>query len=166
MSDDRSSGPVHTFTDLCERPLGTGDYLRLTRDRMSLALIGVPDLATAGAEPLQRFATLIAIVYDRDIRLDVVAASAPDAMRAAGRPPADTERTLSRLSMLRAGASSVAGFDTPLVPRGYSTSGRTGSTTRDCAVTAGEVRVPARCCAAGGRGFRCVVRRCGTVSGG
>lgn len=95
-----SGTATFTFAELCERPLGIREYLRLAEDFDSIRLIAVPDLATAERDPLMRLCNLIDVLYDRDQQLDVQAAAAPERMIEAGQPPYDAARTLSRLSTL------------------------------------------------------------------
>lgn len=91
---------VFTFAELCERPLGTNEYLQLAEDFDSIKLIAVPDLATASLNSLMRLCNLVDVFYFRDRRLDVEAHAEPERMREAIEPPPDMARTLSRLATL------------------------------------------------------------------
>lgn len=99
VATDRGTA-TFTFAELCGRPLGTREYLRLAEDFGRIGLIAVPDLALADREPLMRLCNLIDVLYDRDRQLDVESAAAPERMRDASRPPDDAARTLSRLATL------------------------------------------------------------------
>ncbi|MDL9981500.1 cell division protein ZapE [Microbacterium candidum] len=88
------------FHDLCGRALGTAQYLWLAEWFETVVLEDVPDLATVGRDPLARFANLVDVLYDRDVRLRVCAAAIPERMLDAVDPPRDAPRTLSRLSAL------------------------------------------------------------------
>lgn len=90
-----------TFADLCERPLGTHQYLWLADNFDSIAMTTVPDLASADRDPLMRLANLVDILHDRDIRLDVESAGPPERILDASSPPHDVARTLSRLTSLQ-----------------------------------------------------------------
>lgn len=89
-----------TFAELCGRPWSTSDYLILLRGIDGIALTDVPSPQVLAREPAQRFANLVDVVCDRDIRLDVFAAGPPDELRFAPSPPLDVGRTLSRLALL------------------------------------------------------------------
>ena len=90
-----------TFAELCERPLGTREYLALTERFREITLRDVPDLAHADREPLRRLGSLVDICCDRDVVLHIVSWGTPrDILRAQPSPP-DAARTFSRLSMLR-----------------------------------------------------------------
>lgn len=89
-----------TFEELCERPLGTREYLRLAEDFAGIQLIGVPDLATASPSSLMRLCNLVDVLYHRDQQFDVEALAEPERMREAFAPPHDAPRTLSRLATL------------------------------------------------------------------
>lgn len=89
-----------TFTELCERPLGIREYLRLAEDFDRIRLVAVPDLASAERDPLMRLSNLIDVLYDRDQQLDVQAVAAPERMLEARQPPYDAARILSRLATL------------------------------------------------------------------
>ncbi|ALJ20215.1 cell division protein ZapE [Microbacterium sp. No. 7] len=89
-----------TFAELCDRPLGTGEYLRLADRFARIRVLAVPDLSSVGCDPLTRLCRLVDVLYDRDRRLDVRAAGAPRRMLDAREPPLDAARTLSRLAML------------------------------------------------------------------
>lgn len=87
-----------TFAALCEAPWSTSDYLALLSRHESVVVHDVPDPALLGREPGQRFANLVDVAYDRDVRFTVHAAGAPGRLVAAGFPPLDVARTVSRLS--------------------------------------------------------------------
>ncbi|GAB05623.1 cell division protein ZapE [Gordonia amarae] len=91
-----------TFTEICERPIGTRQYLWLAHHFNAITIVEVPDLATADRDALMRLTNLIDVLYDRDIRVDVHAAGPPDRLLDAQPPPLDAARTVSRLATLRA----------------------------------------------------------------
>jgi len=90
-----------TFAELCERPVGSHQYLWLADSFESITITGVPDLASAERDPLMRLANLVDILHDRNIRLDVHSAGPPGRILDAPAPPPDVARTLSRLGSLR-----------------------------------------------------------------
>lgn len=93
-----------TFAELCERPLGIREYLRLAEEFESIRLIAVPDLALSERDPLLRLCNLIDLLYDRDQRFDVEAVTVPERILEARQPPHDAARALSRLAALSGAA--------------------------------------------------------------
>jgi len=94
---------VFTFAQLCEAAVGAHQYLWLAERFRRITVTGMPDPAVIRREPLARFAVLVDVLHDRDVRLDVQADGAPDRLHAAAAPPRDLPRTLSRLRLLRRG---------------------------------------------------------------
>jgi len=103
--DARDGGAVHLhFDDLCDAPTSTGDALELAERYRTLVLAGVPALSTVGEQARRRFADLVDVCWDRDVRLVVRSATPPrEALDAGVR---DRERLVSRLSLLRGDAPS------------------------------------------------------------
>lgn len=104
--DDGDAEPaVHLhFAELCERPTSVGDLLELTDRYRTVVLAGVPAPAAAGQDPWRRFADLVDVCWDRDVRLVVLAAEEPRCVL--DLPITDRDRMLSRVSLLPASASS------------------------------------------------------------
>lgn len=104
VSETGGAGPGErlstTFAELCERPWSLSDYIDLLGDAPSLDLTETPDPAIMEREPAQRFANLVDVACDRDVRLDVYSAAGPERLHVAAHPPLDVNRTLSRLSLL------------------------------------------------------------------
>lgn len=92
------------FTDLCDAPTSTGDALELAERFRTLVLAGVPSLASVGEQARRRFADLVDVCWDRDVRLVVRSTAAPDEVLDA--QVRDRERLVSRLSLLRGHAPS------------------------------------------------------------
>ncbi|MFJ8011269.1 cell division protein ZapE [Streptomyces sp. NPDC096339] len=89
------------FDVLCETATGVPDYLTLAERFTTLVLDGVPPLAEASADGRQRFANLVDVACDRDLRL-VLIGSDPLADLPAGHSlMRDLDRTASRLAMLQ-----------------------------------------------------------------
>ncbi|MFF3677797.1 cell division protein ZapE [Streptomyces sp. NPDC002120] len=89
------------FRELCEGRTSVPDYLALTDRFDTLVLDGVPPLLSCTPDARQRFANLVDVCSDRDVRLfllgtDPLAGLAEDSalMR-------DLDRTASRLALLR-----------------------------------------------------------------
>lgn len=90
-----------TFAQLCEHPVSVHDYLGLARQYEHWRLLGVPAPEDIDDQSFQRFAFLVDVLVDADLRLDVTAALPLDDWAGPGRLPRDADRFLSRLSLLR-----------------------------------------------------------------
>jgi cell division protein ZapE len=88
-----------TFADLCEKPLGSIDYLALARGFHTVILDGIPVLDFNRRNETKRFITLIDILYEHHVKLIVSAAAAPQALYFAerGHEAFEFDRTVSRL---------------------------------------------------------------------
>ncbi|HLH89552.1 MAG TPA: cell division protein ZapE [Xanthobacteraceae bacterium] len=89
-----------TFAELCERPLGAIDYLRLAREFHALVLDHVPVMELAQRNEAKRFIALIDTLYDNAVKLVASAAAEPfDLYRADdGYEVQEFRRTASRLT--------------------------------------------------------------------
>jgi cell division protein ZapE len=88
------------FAQLCERRLSSSDLLALA-DRYSTWIVSsVPQLSSRPADAQQRFANLIDIAHDRDIKLTLICDVPPDALLDGELLVPDTERIASRLQLL------------------------------------------------------------------
>jgi len=92
------------FADLCDRPLGSRDYLAITHQYHTLMIDNVPRFERTGSNAAKRFILLIDTLYDRGARL---AASFAAPLRELSRDP-DTafefQRCVSRLEEMRSDA--------------------------------------------------------------
>jgi cell division protein ZapE len=86
------------FADLCEAPLGTGDYAAIARAFHTVILDDIPAIADGRRDVARRFINLIDILYDDGVKLVASAAGEPDALYRAFR------RTASRLTEMRSEA--------------------------------------------------------------
>jgi cell division protein ZapE len=86
-----------SFEEICERPLGSLDYLALTDVVQVVMIDRVPRLTTHQRNAARRFVTLVDTLYDRRIGLIVSADAAPDALYIAGDGADLFQRTASRL---------------------------------------------------------------------
>ena len=93
-----------SFADLCEKPLGAADYLRLAHAYHTLLLSGVPALGPDNRNEARRLVTLIDTLYDNGVRLIASAAAAPDKLYPKGDGAKLFERTASRLMEMRSEA--------------------------------------------------------------
>ena len=66
-----------TFADLCERPLGALDYLRIAREFHAIVLDGVPVMGYEQRNEAKRFIALIDTLYDNAVKLVASAAAEP-----------------------------------------------------------------------------------------
>jgi len=87
-----------TFEALCAGRTSTGDALELADRYGTVVLAGVPRLATVPPDARRRFADLVDVLWDRDVRLVVLAAGSPGQVLDAD--VRDRERVVSRLSLL------------------------------------------------------------------
>ncbi len=86
-----------TFSDLCEKPLGAGDYLTLVQHYGSLFLDNIPAMGPEKRDAARRFINLIDAIYDTRTKLICSAAVEPAGLYTAGDGALDFERTVSRL---------------------------------------------------------------------
>ena len=92
-----------TFAELCEAPLGAGDYLAIAARYHTLVLEGVPRLATERRNEARRFMTLIDALYEHRVKLVISADAPPEQLYRSGQGAAEFERTASRLQEMRSG---------------------------------------------------------------
>ena len=97
------------FADLCEKPLGTHDYLALTKHFHTIILAGIPALGPDKRNEARRFVLLIDILYDNAIKLVASAATDVDSIYPAGDGGFEFQRTASRLMEMQ----SAEYFDAP-----------------------------------------------------
>jgi cell division protein ZapE len=91
-----------SFDDLCARPLGAGDYLRIAAAFHTLIIAGIPVLGLAMRNEARRLINLVDTLYDNRIRLIVSAAAEPLALWTGdGSEGLDFARTASRLIEMR-----------------------------------------------------------------
>ncbi len=85
------------FADLCEKPLGPGDYLRIAACFHTLVLKGIPQLGPEKRNEAKRFVTLIDALYEAGVNLICSAEAPPEALYTEGDGAFEFERTASRL---------------------------------------------------------------------
>lgn len=90
-----------TFDELCDRPLGSLDYLHLANRFHTLILEGIPKLVPARRAAARRFINLIDTLYDARVGLVASAEVEPDDLHPAGDESFLFERTASRLIEMR-----------------------------------------------------------------
>jgi cell division protein ZapE len=102
-----------SFDDLCSRPLGSGDYLRIAEAYPTIVLSDVPVLHQSRRNEAKRFIKLIDIFYDKHVRLIVSAAAEPNELYdgTEGAEGFEFARTTSRLIEMRSDAYWSAASD-------------------------------------------------------
>ncbi|GAB2808941.1 cell division protein ZapE [Lentzea nigeriaca] len=86
------------FGDLCEKPTSTQDYLVLADRYDDWVIAAVPRLDTCDREARQRFANVVDVLVDRDVRLTLV--SDHPLAEIVGGEALDVARTASRLELI------------------------------------------------------------------
>ncbi len=86
-----------SFSDLCEKPLGPGDYLKIAKTFHTVIVEGIPKLSKAKRNEAKRFVTLIDALYDNHVRLIASAEVPPGKIYPEGDHAFEFNRTASRL---------------------------------------------------------------------
>jgi cell division protein ZapE len=90
-----------SFAELCEAPLGPGDYLAIADRYHAVILADVPVLNADRRNEARRFMTLIDALYEHRVKLVVSAEAPPERLYPAGDGAAEFQRTVSRLQEMR-----------------------------------------------------------------
>lgn len=106
-----------TFEELCERPLGAGDYLELASEFHTLLLQDVPALGPEKRNEAKRFVTLIDALYEQKVKLICTAAALPGALYPTGDGSFEFARTASRLEEMQSEAYLAASHQKDLNER-------------------------------------------------
>lgn len=95
-----------SFDDLCARPLGAADYLRIAHAYHTLLIDRVPVLELHNRNEAKRFINLVDALYDNRIKLVMSAAAEPTELYRAdkGVEKFEFDRTASRLIEMRSEA--------------------------------------------------------------
>lgn len=86
-----------SFSDLCAKPLGAADYLKIADTFRTIFIDHIPQLSVANRNEAKRFVTLIDALYEARVRLIVSASVAPDQLYGEGDGAFEFQRTVSRL---------------------------------------------------------------------
>jgi len=89
------------FADLCEKPLGTRDFVRIAHHFDSLVLEGVPQMDRTRSDASKRFILLIDSLYDRGVKLVASFAVPLEQLGADEKTAFEFQRTLSRLNEMQ-----------------------------------------------------------------
>ena len=94
------------FEDLCSKPLGSGDYLRIVDAFHTIILADVPVLTHARRNEAKRLIKLIDTLYDKTVRFVVSAEAEPNDLYEGteGTEAFEFQRTASRLIEMRSDA--------------------------------------------------------------
>jgi len=90
-----------SFDDLCAKPLGAADYLKIAETFRVVFLTDIPKLSKARANEAKRFVTLIDALYEAGTILIASAAVTPDTLFTEGTGAFEFERTASRLAEMQ-----------------------------------------------------------------
>ena len=95
-----------TFDDLCRRPLGAADYLKIAHEFHTLVIGGIPVMRYEQRNEAKRFITLIDTLYDNAVKLVATADAEPEGLYEAteGVEALEFRRTASRLTEMRSEA--------------------------------------------------------------
>jgi cell division protein ZapE len=93
-----------SFAELCERPLGTLDYLALARNFHTLMIDNIPAMTVAQRSVARRFVNLIDTLYDARVCLIASAAAEPKGLLPPNEAGLLVDRTVSRLIEMRSEA--------------------------------------------------------------
>ena len=85
------------FADLCERPLGARDYVRLSHAYDTLMIDDIPQFSRLKSDASKRFILLIDTLYDRGVKLAASFAVPLDELGQDDKTRFEFQRTVSRL---------------------------------------------------------------------
>jgi len=86
-----------SFDDLCNKPLGPGDYLAIAKRFHTLILDGIPKMGPHNRNEAKRFVTLIDALYAAKVNFICSAEAPPTGLYTEGDGAFEFERTASRL---------------------------------------------------------------------
>jgi cell division protein ZapE len=89
------------FAAICQGPRGAADYIEIARDFHTVLVSGVPVFDVSSENEARRFIALVDEFYDRNVKLVVTAAAAPDQLYAGERLRFEFDRTRSRLTEMQ-----------------------------------------------------------------
>lgn len=92
------------FADLCEKPLGARDYLRIAKAFDTLIIDDVPQFDRTRSNAAKRFILLVDTLYDRGVKLAASFAVPLDRLGADDRTAFEFKRCVSRLSEMQSEA--------------------------------------------------------------
>jgi cell division protein ZapE len=90
------------FAALCGGPRSASDYVEIAHDFHTVVVSGVPVFGEGDNDAARRFVALVDEFYDRNVKLVLSAAAAPEALYRGERLAFEFERTRSRLAEMQA----------------------------------------------------------------
>ena len=101
-----------SFSDLCEKPLGVADYLKIAHNYHTVILENMPVLGPEKRNEARRLVNLIDSLYNYRVKLIASAEAEPEAIYPAGDGTFEFARTVSRLSEMQSDAYMALGHGT------------------------------------------------------
>ncbi len=89
------------FSELCEKPRGSNDFIEIARAFNTVMLSNMPQLHEDDANAARRFITLVDEFYDRGVKLLISAQSPIESLYTGKRLSFEFERTTSRLTEMQ-----------------------------------------------------------------
>ena len=89
------------FADLCERPLGSRDFVRIAHAFDSVIIDGVPQMDRTKSDAAKRFILLIDNLYDRGVKLGASFAVPLEQLGLDDKTAFEFQRTISRLDEMQ-----------------------------------------------------------------
>ncbi len=89
------------FSELCERPRSTLDYIELARAFNTVLLSNVPVMTEETPDAARRFINLVDEFYDRNVKMLISAAAPIDGLYTGSRLEFEFDRTRSRLTEMQ-----------------------------------------------------------------
>ncbi len=89
------------FGDLCDKPLGTRDFVRIAHQFDSVVIDDVPQMDRTRSDAAKRFILLIDSLYDRGVKLGASFAVPLDQLGKDDRTAFEFQRTVSRLTEMQ-----------------------------------------------------------------
>ena len=89
------------FADLCEKPLGSRDFVRIAHQFDSIIIDGVPQMGRTKSDAAKRFILLIDNLYDRGVKLGASFAVPLEQLGQDDKTAFEFQRTVSRLTEMQ-----------------------------------------------------------------
>lgn len=86
-----------SFADLCEKPLGPADFLKIATSFHTVIVDGIPVMTAAKRNEAKRFVTLIDALYEKKVKLIASAEAGASELYREGDGSFEFERTASRM---------------------------------------------------------------------